>query len=175
MKKILASAKTAVILLIVTLISLGAYVYMLARPISYGMSYYNKSEYAGAEFEGTLEFYPDTTVKNHNTNFDEPMTFRYYYKDGYVFTLMATTDADYDEEVAYINENFDEAINVPFYASWINAFRYVNEGPDGEKAIYTCIPTVVIAIAGGIAELLLIGISGVSFYLAKCSGKKTEE
>ena len=51
MKKFLSCTKTAIIFLILTLIVIGAYTYMLARPISYGMEYYNKTEYATRNFE----------------------------------------------------------------------------------------------------------------------------
>ena len=54
MKNILSNLKTAVILLIVTIISLGFYAYMLARPISYGMDYHNETVYEGGTFEGTM-------------------------------------------------------------------------------------------------------------------------
>ena len=175
MKKLLSSSKTAVILLIVTILSLGAYVYMLARPISYGMPYSNKSEYEGVTFEGYLKFYPGKKMLNYNSNYNEEIEFFYYYKDGYIFSLMATTDAEYEEEVAYINEKFEEAVNSPFYSSTTNAFKHVNVGPDGTEAVYTCIPAIVTAIAGGVIEVLLVALTGVSFCFAKHSEKKTEE
>ena len=167
MKRVLSHTKTAIILLIVTVLFLGFYAYMLARPISYGMGYHNKTEYAGAVFEGTLTFYPDGKVINKNTNFQKALEDYYYYKNGYVFTLMAQTEAEYDAEVAYINENFEKAVAAPFYASRINAFRQTYIAPDGNTSIYTCKGATVFAIAGGVVSLALIALTASSFILSK--------
>ena len=51
MKNILSCKKTAIILLTITIISIGFYAYMLARPISYGMDYQNETVYEGETFE----------------------------------------------------------------------------------------------------------------------------
>lgn len=171
MKNILLSKKTTIILLIVAILSLGLYSYMLLRPISYGMSYQNETVYDGGTFVGTMEFLPDGTMINRNTNFDEEMESRYYYKNGYVFFTMAQTDEEYEKEIASINENFDEAIKKPFYADKINAFKLVVSEDDGFSVVYKCRSAVVFAIAGGAVELLLIAITCVSFYLRK----KTEK
>lgn len=167
MKNILSYTKTAIVLLLVTMLSLGFYVYMLARPISYGMSYHNEIVYEGVAFEGTLKFYPDGTLTNKNTNFEEVMKGYYYYKDGYVFTLMATTNEEHEMEVAYINENFEDAVASPFYAAKINAFRHVAEGLDSYVTTYTCTGAIIFAIAGGIVALTLIVITVFSFVLCK--------
>ena len=167
MKKILSCTKTAVILLLVTLLALGFYTYMLARPISYAMPYHNEIVYEGVAFEGTLRFYPDGTMRNKNTNFDEEQKNYYYYKDGYIFALMAENDAEYETEVAYINENFQEAVASPFYAAKINAFRQVAVGLDDNVTTYTCTGAIVFAVAGGIIALALIVLTGSSFALCK--------
>lgn len=169
MKKFLSSSKTAVILLIVTVIILGCYACLLARPISYGMVYRNEVVYEGMAFEGTLVYRPDGTVLYENSNFDGEMTGYYYYKDGYVFTLMATTDEEYEAEVAYIDENFEEAVASPFYANRINAFRQVGEGPDSYVTAYTCKGAVTVAVAGGVVELILIVLTVITFILSKKS------
>ena len=79
MKKFLACTKTAIIFLLVTVLFLGFYAYMLARPISYGMSYYNETTYDGGVFEGTLRYYPDGTVTNKNSNFNYEELTDYYW------------------------------------------------------------------------------------------------
>ena len=91
MKNILSHTKTAIVLLLVIMLSLGFYVYMLSRPNSYGTSYNNEIVYEGVAFEGTLKFYPDGTLTNKSTNFDEVMKGYYYYKDGYVTTYTCTS------------------------------------------------------------------------------------
>lgn len=167
MKKILSCTKTAVILLLVTILALCLYIYMLARPISYAMPYHNETVYEGVAFEGTLKFYSNGKALNKNTNFEEVLEDYYYYKDGYIFTLMAKTDAEYEAEVAYINENFQEAIASPFYAAKINAFRQTNIGPDGYNTTYTCTGAIIIAVAGGVVALALIVLTISSFALCK--------
>ena len=99
MKNLLSNKKTAIILLVASILLLGFYAYMLARPISYGMAYHNETEYEGGVFEGTMKFYSDKTMVNTNTNFEEEIESRYYYKYGYVFFTMAETDEAYDEYV----------------------------------------------------------------------------
>ena len=155
MRRVLSKTKTTIILFIATVLFLVFYTYMLARPISYGMSYHNKIVYEGAAFEGTLKFYPSGKVITDNTNFDEPFENYYYYRDGYVFSLMAVTDEEYEAEVAYINENFDEAVASPFYAAKINAFRQVALGMDEYVTTYTCTGAIIFAAVGGFVALAL--------------------
>ena len=167
MKKILSSTKTAIVLLAITVLSLGLYAYMLLRPISYGMGYHNVTEHEGVTFEGTMKFRADGTMTSANTNFEEELNSHYYYKDGYVFFVMALTADEYDEEVKYINENFEEAINTPLYADKINAFKLVLEESDGFSMVYTCKPAIAFAIAVGIVELALVSLTALSFVLRK--------
>ncbi len=166
MKNISSKTKIAVVILFITVILLVGYVYMIARPISYGMAYHNSVVYEGETFEGTIRYYPDGTLSNKNSNFDEEMTEYYYYKDGYVFTLMAETDEEYEAEVAYINENFDDAVASPFYATRINAFKQVAEGLDEYVTTYTCTGAITFAVVGGIVNLALIALT-VFFFLFK--------
>lgn len=167
MKKFLACTKTTIILLIAAVISLGFYVYMLARPISYGMEYHNESVYEGGTFEGKMTFYPNRTMVNRNTNFDEEIKSRYYYKDGYIFYTLAETDEEYEEEIASINENFDKAIETLFYADEINSFKLIATEGDGFVTVYTCKPAIVFAIVGGVVELVIVGFALASVILGK--------
>ena len=167
MKNILSQTKTAIILLFITVLLLGSYVYMIARPISYGMSYYNSVVYEGVKFEGEIRFNSDGTVLSKNTNFEEPIEMYYYYKDGYVFTLVAKNEEERASEIAYINENFDEAIATPLYASKTSAFKQVAVGLDEEVTTYTCTGAIIFAIVGGIDRLLLIALTAYSFVLSK--------
>lgn len=172
MKNLLSCKKTAIILLVVTLLSVAFYAYMLARPISYGKEYSNVTEYEGGSFEGTMKFYADGTMVNSNNNFDQEMKSRYYYKDGYVFFTLAETDEEYEEEVASINENFDEAIRVPFYADEISAFRLVVSENDGYEMVYSCSFATTFAIVGGVVELVLVAFTVVAVLL--CKKKKSD-
>ena len=159
MKKILSCTKTTIVLLLVTVLFLGFYTYMLARPISYGMSYHNAIVYEGVAFAGSIKFDSDGTLLIKNTNFDEEMKNYYYYKDDYVFTLMAETDEDYEAEVRYIDENFEEAVASPFYAAKINAFRQVAEGLDSYVTTYTCTGAIIFAAVGGVVAVALLALT----------------
>ena len=174
MKNILSKTKTAIILLIVTVLLLGSYVYIIASPVTYGMKYRNETVYEGEVFKGSLKYSPDGKVVGENTNFDEPFEMYYYYKDGYVFNLMAKKDEEYEAEVATINENFDEAVATPFYASKINAFKQVAVGLDEDVTTYTCKGAIVFAIIGGIDRLLLIALTACSFVLSKKAKNKEQ-
>ena len=167
MKNILSKTKTAIILLIVTVLLLGSYVYIIASPVTYGMKYRNETVYEGEVFKGSLKYSPDGKVIGENTNFDETFEMYYYYKDGYVFNLMATNDEEYEAEIAYINENFDEAVGSPFYAVKTNAFKQIAVGMDEDATTYTCIGAIIFAIVGGIDRLLLIALTAYSFVLSK--------
>ena len=173
MKNILSKTKTAIILLIVTVLLVGSYVYIIASPVTYGMKYRNETVYEGEVFKGSLKYSPDGKVISENTNFDEALEMYYYYKDGYVFHLMATNDEEYEAEVAYINENFDEALASPFYAVTTNAFKQVAVGMDEDATTYTCTSAIVFAVAGGVVILALIALTVSSFALSKkAKGKK---
>ena len=172
MKKFLSKTKTAIILLIVTILLTGSYVYLLTCPIAYGMKYRTETVYEGQVFEGVLKYSSDGKMTVKNTSFDEEMTFYYYYKDGYVFTLVATTDEEYEAAVAEINADFAGALDTPFYASKINAFKLVAEGEDGYVTTYTCMGAIVFAIVGGIDRLLLIALTVSSFVLSKKAKNK---
>ena len=172
MKNILSKTKTAIILLIVTILLVGSYVYIVASPVTYGMKYRNETVYEGEVFKGSLKYSPDGKVISENTNFDEPFEMYYYYKDGYVFNLMAKNDEEYEAEVAAINANFDEAVATPFYASKTNAFKQVAAGMDEDATTYTCIGAIIFAIVGGIDRLLLIALTAYSFVLSKKAKNK---
>ena len=72
--------------------------------------------------------------------------------------------------MAEINEDFEGAVNAPFYASAINVFKLTSVGLDGYKSVYLCQRTIFIAATAGFAELVLIALSIVSFV----SSKKTK-
>ena len=172
MKNILSKTKTAIILLIVTVLLLGSYIWIVANPVTYGMKYRNETVYEGEVFKGSLKYSPNGKVISENTNFDEPFEMYYYYKDGYVFNLMATNDEEYEAEVAYINENFDEAVASPFYAVKTNDFKQIAVGMDEDATTYTCIGAIIFAIVGGIDRLLLIALTAYSFVLSKKAKNK---
>lgn len=159
--------KIAVICLVVAVLVLAINIYLIARPISYEWGYYAEDEYQGVQFGGAMKFNPDGTMVLRNSNHGREMKSYYYYKDGYIFFTIAETDEAYEEEVAYINKNFEEALNTPFYADKINAFRLTADGPDGYTIVYTCTRAIVFVIIGGVIELALIGLACVKLIASK--------
>ena len=154
MKKKMPCGKT-IILSIVAIVLLVVGIYAMTRPMSYGTNYYHASFYEGTDFSGSMTFFPDNTMLIRNTNFEEELTCFYYYKNGYVFFTLAETEA----ELAAINQDFEAAVNSPFYASKINAFRLTSEGLDGYTSVYLCQSSVTMAVILGAIELALIGFA----------------
>ena len=167
MKKIIAYRGTALILMVVTLITLVFYTAMLLRPVSYGMEYKNVTEYGDEVFEGVMVFHADMTMVNRNTNLDAEQKMRYYYKDGYIFHVIAETDEDYAAEVATINEKFDLLSKDPLYAARANAFQIVKELDAEHVTVYTCQPAIVSAAVGGAVAVAFIALTTLAFVLRK--------
>ena len=174
MKKFLSSKKVAGILLAVTIISLSLYTYVISSPVSYGMGYHVKTEYAGVPFEGTLTFQKDGTMINRNSNFVDASNSRYYYKDGYIFFTLATDDAGYEKEIAEINANFEEAINTPFYACEVNAFKLYFSEDNDYSLVYTCNAAVIYTAVFGVIELALIIFTCMAFIFSKKISKNEQ-
>ena len=159
MNKMRSCRITSLILAALAFFLLVAGICGMAQPISYGSHYYHASFYEEEDFTGTMTFYPDNTMVVSNTNFDEEIKFFYYYKDGYIFFPVGETQEDYEKEVAAINEDFEGAVNAPFYASKINSFRLYSEGPDGYRSVYLCQMSIMMLVPLIAIELLLIGFA----------------
>ena len=172
MKKRISGRTTAAILVAIAIFLLVSGIHAMTSPISYGSDYYHASFYEGDEFSGSMVFYPDNTMAVHNSNLNEEVTFFYYYKDGYVFFTLATTEAEYEAEVAAINADFEGAVNSPFYASKISAFKLSSQGPDGYESVYLCQASIMMAAVQIVVELALIIIAVAS--VIRCTKKNTE-
>ena len=159
MSKMKSNRKKAWILAIAAMVLLVVGIYGLTRPVAYDSSYYHATFFEGEDFNGTMVFHPDNTMAVRNTNMEEEYRSYYYYKNGYIFFTLATTEAEYSEEVAAINADFEGAVNAPFYASKINAFRLSSEGPDGYRSVYLCQSAMMMAVAWGVLELVLAGFA----------------
>ena len=157
MDKMKSKRNAALIFAIVAIAFLVVGIYGLTRPISYESDYYHAAFYEGEDFNGTMTFYSDNAVVIRNTNLGEDMKFLYYYKNGYVFFPVGETQEEYEKEVAAIEADFEGAVNSPFYASKINAFRCASEGPDGYRSVYICQISILMVVLWGAMELVLIG------------------
>lgn len=169
MKRILSNKVTSIVLIILSALVLAALIFVATRPVSYGMEYRMETVYEGYEFEGTIIFEKDGYMTSSNSNFEEEREYRYYLKDGYYFFMSATADEEYDAEVEYINNNFDEALNTPFYAEKINAFKIIDGIEDDLDAEYICKSAIVLAISLAIACFVLIALSVLTVIMCKKS------
>ena len=163
MDKMRSCRTTALILAVVTIILMVVGICGMTRPMSYGTEYYHAAFYEGEDFNGTMTFYTDNTMVIRNTNLDEDYKSFYYYKNSYIFFTLAQTEAEYQEEVAAIDADFEGAVSAPFYASKMNAFRLSSEGPDGFKSVYICQSSVMMLVAWCAVELALIFLICVFF------------
>ena len=157
--KMRACKITALVLAVAAIAVLAVGIYGMTRPMSYDTNYYHAVFYEDEDFNGTMVFSADNTMVVRNTNLDEDYQSYYYYKDGYVFFTLAQTEAEYQEEVAAINEDFEGAVNAPFYASKITPFKLTSEGPDGYRSVYMCQSSITMAIGFVAVELALIALA----------------
>ena len=163
---------TALMLAAIAIILLVVGIYGMTRPLSYGLSYYHASFFEGEDFNGTITFDSDNTLVVSNTNFDEELKFFYYYRNGYIFFPLGETQEEFEKEVVAINEDFEGAINAPFYASKITPFRLSSEGLDGYKTVYFCKNAMMMAAVWGAVELTLIGFAFSAVVRSKKKAQK---
>ena len=165
MKKLLSNTITLIALSLVLVIAIGFYVYMISRPISYGKEYSAETTYGGVSIDATMVFDEDGNLKIKDTNLNQEISYRYYYKDGYVFYLDSLTNEE--KEIESINKNFDDAIKTPYYADKINSFELVSGADGAYETVYTCsfaITLTIIIISSG---LLLLGLIVASLIFRK--------
>ena len=170
MKIILSKAKTAIILVLITVILSGFYAYMLGRPVSYGWKYYNETVFEGVHFEGYFTFDRNGIVHMQNSNFDETFERYYFLKNGYLFILSAQTEDERIEEISYIEENFEESTAMPYYGMKTNAFLHGYgaevEGREEIDIVYACKGIVIFAVFVGVLLVALIVFSCLSVVLS---------
>ena len=165
MKKFISDIRVAIVLLAIAVASVAVLLYASLRPVSYGMGYYNSEVYDGIEFKAIHTFGKGKEMTIRSTTFSEELTCYYYYRDGYVFSLGADTEEGYAEEVKTINDDFEAALNAPFYAVRINAFSFISEGPDGYTTVYTCYPAIMLVVVLGGVALIFAALGTLSLVL----------
>ena len=174
MKQLFSSKKTAVILVIVAVVYLCLYGYVLTRPITYGLPYSHTSMYDDEMFEAVMVFYEDNTMVTRSSNFDGEFQSWYYYKDGFVFFTMAQSEAEYLDEVAMIEANFDEAVSTPFYAAKTSVLRADALGMDDFATTYLCTYAMNCAGFFGAIGAILVILACLSCARCKKAKKKNK-
>ena len=179
MKIILSKIKTAIILVLITVLFSGFYAYMLGRPVSYGWKYYDETVYEGVHFEGAMTFDRNGTVQVKNSNFDETLEYYYFHTNGYLFVLDAKTEDERIEEISYIKENFEEAKALPYYGMKINAFLFGYGAETAEIGaidfVYACKGIVIFAVFVGVLLVAMIVFSCLSVVLSIKAKRKENE
>lgn len=175
MKKIITSKITLFTSLTIAVLFLAFYIFMLVRPISYGMMYSFKGEltfpYEGStmtvDWESEMTFHSNNKATIRNTNNDTYEDY-YYYKDGYLVFCMVDNEDAYKAKVAEIEANWENIKNDEL-AYKINAFAITSQTVDLDL-VQKCNGTIILAVLGGIFELLVIGLTVTSFVV----GNKTK-
>ena len=165
MKKILSKATYPIILLVIAALFLAFYVYMIARPISYGMEYHFKGTVLGYEFETTTVFKTNNKALFINESLEEPQeSYYYYHKGGWIFMCYAANEEEYLAEVERIKADLEGTQASEMYAFRISAFSYSYGDPaDGSEVVQTCAFAKNFAVVGALVELFLIAITAVAF------------
>ena len=160
MKNILSKTRTAIVLLLVTVIFLGVFTFMLTRPISYGMPYHDETAYDGIPFEVTWTFYPDSTVIIDNDNYNEPAVDYYYYRDGHMFFLWVDSPERCQKLTEFIDETYENVEDIPLSPYELNAFTLTSDMVEDLEFILACKGLIVFTVFGGIVAIALIALTG---------------
>lgn len=192
MKKIITSKITLFTALAVAVLFLGLYVYMIARPIAYGMKYefsgeapyIVEEEEISSEFDIEMTFHMNDKVSINNKTSDFKGESYYYYQAGYIYFCQAQNEEEYNAEVKEIKADWDnimavlnketvtleeESVLLSVYK--INAFELESQAREIELA-QTCNGTIIFTVIGGVVELLVIGLAVTSFVIGKKTSKK---
>lgn len=174
MKNILSNKIIAIVAFTLALLLLGGVIFLAARPISYNMIYFGVQDDDYGRYEASHVYTRNKFEIAKNTNYDLPWTGFYYYKDGYIFALYAETDEHYELEVEQINTRWEEALQVPFYSSKINAYVKIATRPDGAVTHYYCKRAIALTVIGGVLTLAFAALGTTSVILNK-KAKKAEQ
>ena len=202
MKKFLSKLPVMIVLLVLAVAILGLYIGMLARPVSYGMTYaYSETI---SEEDATLDTPAGTTVSvEFEIVSDERayMTMGTYsgidtYEiktsvwiirngDKIAFIVEGMTEEEYRQGVDALKANEEEwnafwenGDNSAMIATDVNAFKMTMPADQGEEPVsMTCTGAVVFAVIMGVVEVALIAFAVLSvvFFVLKKKKPQTEE
>lgn len=170
MKKFLSKKSTKILFIILTIVLTAVYVYMLVRPISYGMTYKNETTALGITTTREATFLSSKKMKVTTTTGSSTKTVEQwiYCQGGKVVVVDPTgvmTEELYNMAVD-TQEERDALIKGATYN--LNAF-----GGEGLAGDYKCAGAVAFAIVGGVVELVLITFTALTFVFASKKAKKS--
>ena len=189
MKKFLSKMPVMIVFLSLAVVGLVFYIVMLARPVSYGMTY-SITETATAEDVGSMtgsgiqvgdeitakiKFKNDTratltTIIEDSENAIDMWVYRQGNKVAIIGPTLQIPEEEYDQYVEQLKAN-EEMFNMS--AVEINAFRMAGEG---ETEDMVCNGAIVFAVVWGVVEVALITFGALSlvFFLKNRKGSSTQ-
>ena len=189
MKKFLSKMPVMIVFLSLAVVGLVFYIVMLARPISYGMTY-SITETATAEDVGSMtgsgiqvgdeitakiKFKNDTratltTIIEDSENAIDMWVYRQGNKVAIIGPTLQISEEEYDQRVEQLKAN-EKMFNMS--AVEINAFRMTGEG---ETEDVVCNGAIVFAVVWGVVEVALITFGALSlvFFLKNRKGSSTQ-
>ena len=169
MKKFLKKLPVMITLVALSVVLLGVYIYMIARPVSYGMAYkYSKKTDENNYYTNSIVVQNSKKVKmiasgkTLGTEVKKTMTYWVVTKaNKFAVVGIAETDMpvptiteeQYNEIVKLLPDNFwesDEAVEC-------TAFKFTVDGDT-----YTCTGAIVFAVVGGVVEACLLTFACLS-------------
>ena len=197
MKKFLSKMPVMITLLSLAVVGLVFYVVMLARPVSYGMTYTythtvsedeaSLDEPAGTTIGMKMQIMSDkraymTVITDLDTGKSEMMTEIWIIRNGNQIAMITSsmTEEEYDQAIEELKA--DEAAwnalwagedpSVPIFE--INSFRILPPVADGEVVdTMICNDAIVFAVVWGVIELALITFGVLSLVFYKKGDKST--
>ena len=169
MKKFLGKKSSKILFIILTLVLTAVYIYMLVRPISYGMTYKNETTALGITTTREVTFLSSKKMKVTTTTGSSTSTVeQWIYCQGGKIAIVDATGLISEETYNKLIESEDSK-NAYIKGATYNLNAFGGEGLAGE---YKCTGAVVFAIVGGVVELVLITLTALTFVFASKKGAK---
>ena len=192
MKKFLSKLPVMIVLLVLAVAVLGLYIGMLARPVSYGMTYSGAIPMDPASEEtidSEMKFINSRIVIVEATMSDGTESMRMWYlRDGNkIITLGYVASDDSTSGYDMTEEDYNTAVEQYFSATeeektamieMLGGYAEINAFTMGdETASLTCTGAIVFAVIMGVVEIALIAFAVLSvvFFVLKKKKPQTEE
>ena len=192
MKKFLSKLPVMIVFVVLAVAVLGLYIGMLARPVSYGMTYSGAIPMDPASEEtidSEMKFINSRIVIVEATMSDGTESMRMWYlRDGNkIITLGPVASDDSTSGYGMTEEDYNTAVEQYFSATeeektamieMLGGYAEINAFTMGdETASLTCTGAIVFAVIMGVVEVALIAFAVLSvvFFVLKKKSPQTEE
>lgn len=192
MKKFLSKLPVMIVFVVLAVAVLGLYIGMLARPVSYGMTYSGAIPMDPASEEtidSEMKFINSRIVEGTMSDGTESVSMRMWYlRDGNkIITLGYVASDDSTSGYYMTEEDYNTAVEQYFSATeeektamieMLGGYAEINAFTMGdETASLTCTGAIVFAVIMGVVEVALIAFAVLSvvFFVLKKKNPQTEE